>query len=243
MEEAKKIEFVIPDVLSGMTEEEINEHEKRVIEYEKEMELKSRLSAFRCCGIGELYYDCDLKTFNTDYPKQKEMLNLARAFFSSVKSGNITNMLLYGNAGQGKSTLIIGLLKEFCKTVRKVVYGINQYYTICYITSKDLCDILEKTKSFSYNKSWDMILNDFAFYDVLAIDEVGKATSKFEWEVLFSILDKRIQFKKSTMFVSNLEESDLQSGFSDYGMSRLNYNGNLLKLCTSGLPDFRQMKN
>lgn len=236
----KKPEFIIPDIFSGLTEEQIKEYESRVIEQERKQEHEQRTMAFRGCGIGELYWSCDLHNFSTEYPMQKTMLNTAREFYSKVTKGIPSNLAIFGGAGEGKTTLAVGLLKQFTFTVKSNEFGLKQYYSICYITSKDLCDMLQKTQSFSYGKSWDKILNDFSFYDVLVIDEAGKATVKNEWDCLFSVFDKRMQYRKSSIIVGNLTYDEFNANMSDYGMSRLNIGGNLLQLNVEGIPDLRQ---
>lgn len=238
--EAVKLKFEIPNIFEGMSEEEIKEYDNFIAQKEIEEEEYQRYKVFKNCGIGEMYHNCDLRNFSTELPMQKTMLNSARNFYSKVKSGQMTNLVLLGGAGEGKTTLISGLLREMSRTVKSNQFGLKQYYSICYITSKDLCDILQKTKSFNSDKSWDKTLNEFSFYDILAIDEVGKSTEKYEFEILFSVLDKRMQNKKSNIFAGNLDYDSFVDGFSDYGMSRLNIGGNLNLLQVSGIPDLRQ---
>lgn len=238
-----KIDFSFPDVFAGMSKTEQEEREKYIREQEEKAEREKRLIAFRHCGIGELYWGCDLHNFKTEYPMQEKMLVSARKYFNNVIHGQISNLVLLGEAGRGKTTLAVGLLKQFTLTVKEVLFGLNQYYTVLYITSKDLCYMLQKTQSFSYGKSWDKILNDFAFYDVVVIDEVGKATVKNEFEFLFSFFDKRMQNKKSSIVCSNLTYDEFNTNMSDYGMSRLNVNGNLILVNVEGIPDLRQERN
>lgn len=236
----QKISMDIPNFLQNLTQEEIEEHNKRVDEYEKKMELEKRLKIFRNCGIGENYWNYDLHNFKTTLPMQKTMLNSARNFFGKVRNGQKTNLVLLGEAGQGKSMIAIGLLKEFCFTVKEVKFGLNQYYTILYITSKELCDMLARTQSYSYSKSLDSVLNDLAKPDIVVIDEVRKATVKNEFECLFSFFDKRMQYKKSSILCGNMTQDEFNSNMSSYGMSRLNIDGNLILVNVEGIPDLRQ---
>lgn len=211
-----------------------------------EQDRQECLATFKQCGIGEKYYEYDLQSFRTDYPKQVEMLNGARKYFSLIKSGKVTNLMLTGNAGQGKTRLVVGLLRQLCfekKTIKLEKYEVEGHYTIRYVTSKELCDLYRRTQSYGTDYSAYSFMRDYGrSYDVLAIDELGKSGDKAEWEILFEILDKRMQSKKSTIVVSNLSYDALNTQLMDYGMSRLNIDGNLVQIDTTGLPDFRQNK-
>ena len=237
-----KGDFYFSDIFN-MSEKEINERQKLIIEQEEKAEQAKRIRAFRHCGIGELYWNCDLHNFSTKYPMQEKMLNSARKFFGKVVNNQPSNLVLLGEAGRGKTTLSVGLLRQFSLTVKETIYNLNLYYTILYITSKELCDMLQKTQSFSYGKSWDKVLNEFSFYDVVVVDEVGKATIKDEFECLFSFFDKCMQNRKSSIICSNMNYDDFNSNMSAYGMSRLNVNGNLILVNVEGIPDLRQERN
>lgn len=240
MEEVKKLAFNLGNPFENMSEEEIAERDKWIEQKEKEDELKQRQFVFERCGIGEDYKRCTMSNFEVNLPKQKEMKDKARKFYRDITGGEVWNMLLFGSAGQGKTRLAVSLLHYFCTTVKRVVYGLNEYYSVEYITSKDLVDMLNRTKSFSCTRSFEQIVRDMVNSDILVIDEVGKATDRYEYECLFSVLDKRYQNGKPTILATNLTFEQVKENFSDYGMSRLNYHNHLMLVDTSGLPDLRQ---
>ncbi len=226
-------------MLSDDEERELEEEEKR------QSELKS-LENFKNCGIGLAYFDCDFSNYKIESPEQQEILEKAREYFRLIRSGRKTNMILNGNAGEGKTHVVAALLKQFCRAVKteKVNgYELKSNYSVHYTSSKDLCDVYSRTQVFNSGYSTCSFYTDFVkSYDILAIDEVGKAISKNEWEIIFDVLDKRMQNKKSTILVSNLPYEQLNASLGDYGMSRLNIDGNLIKVDTTGLPDYRQVK-
>ena len=123
-------------------------------------------------------------------------LNKARDFFKHVIKGERTNMILTGTAGEGKTHVVVGLLKALCftaKTGKINDFEVKGFYSVRYITSKDLCDSYARTQRFDSGYTTYSFYNDFVkSYDILAIDELGKATTKNEWEILFDILDKRL---------------------------------------------------
>lgn len=222
------------------------EEDRKIQEMEERAEFEKCMQKFKSCGIGPSYYEYDLKSYETKYPAQAEILNKARDFFKHVIKGERTNMILTGTAGEGKTHVVVGLLKALCftaKTEKINDFEVKGFYSVRYITSKDLCDSYARTQRFDSGYTTYSFYNDFVkSYDILAIDELGKATTKNEWEILFDILDKRMQAKKSTIIVSNIPYEQLNANLGDYGMSRLNIDGNLVKVDTTGLPDYRQQK-
>jgi len=238
---ATELKFKLPEF--NLSPEEMAEHDKKVIEELHNFEMQQRQMAYENCGVGIEYKKCTIYNFVETEPKQKEMKNQARKFALKIKNGDISNMLLFGNAGQGKTRLMCSLLNFFAKEVKSVRYDMNEYYVVEYQTSKDICDALNKTKSYSCGKTYDRVINDLVFADILAIDEVGKGGTGFEYDCLFSILDKRYQNHKATMLATNLTYEQIKANFGDYGMSRLNFYNNLIVLDTTGLPDYRQIHN
>ena len=77
----------------------------------------------------------------------------------------------------------------------------------------------------------------------MAIDEIGKATNKHEYELIFDLLDKRLAMGKSTILISNQSYDDFTNSVGEYAMSRINTDGNMILIDTSDLPDYRQNKD
>lgn len=221
------------------------EHDDVVDAYEKEIAMQKCKKAFMSCGIGSQYFGARLKDYCIKYGKQADIIKSTRKFFDEVLSGHQVNMIIVGDAGEGKTELAAGLLKQFAftkKTVRVNGHELEAYYSVKYITSFELCCFFRKASRYATKDYSEFsFFRDFAkTYDILVIDEVGKSGEKNEWDILFSVLDKRMQESKWTVLISNLSYKDLSSNLSEYSISRLNAGGKLIVIDTTGLPDFRQ---
>lgn len=235
MGEHKGIMINIPD----------NADDTFVEEYEKKQTAEKCKKAFMECGIGKDLLGASLKLYDQSYEKQKAVMNKVREFYSHVIKNEKSNMVITGDAGEGKTILAAGLLKQFCYTKKKTIlngHELEGYYSVKYLTSFELCAMFRKARSYS-SKDY----GEFSFYrdytrtyDVMVIDELGKAEDPNEWLILFEVLDKRMQEQKWSVLISNLQYAELNKKLSAYGMSRLNIDGNLILVDTTGLPDFRQ---
>lgn len=224
-----------------------DEHDLWVDQVISQEEKKDCLDKFKSCGIGKEYFNFSLESFEREMPKQKEMIDKARIYFGHIIHNEKSNMLITGNAGEGKTHLAVGLLRQFCFQKHKIKvngYEFESFYSVHYLTSKDLCDDYRKTQAFNTQYSTYSFYRDYTkTYDIMVIDELGKSTDKAEWNILFDVLDKRMQEGKSTIIISNLDYETLNSSLGDYGMSRLNISGNLVRIDSTGLPDYRQRAN
>lgn len=224
------------------------EHSDEEVEaYERSIAQQKCTEAFHNCGIGRQFYDSALQDYKRTYPQQEQMLARAREFFGNVIHGKRSNMIIVGEAGEGKTELAAGLLKQFAFTKRVIKvngHEIECYYSVKYVTSFELCSLFRKARSLSSNaKDYGeySFYRDFTrTYDVMVIDEVGKGGEPNEWDLLFDILDKRMQENKWTILISNFSYEELNKRVSKYAMSRLNAGGNLIIVEAKGMPDFRQ---
>jgi len=200
-------------------------------------EKEQRLNVFENCGIGNLYKSYTLQSFLADNTKHKEMKEKARLFFSKVLAKSQCNLLMYGNSGTGKTHIAVGLLRELC-LIKKP--GTDFYFSVAYHTSKDLCARYRRTTLFNAEETYNHFITDVASVDILVIDEVGKGADKNENVIIFDILDKRYQKKLPVILISNMKYQELSELIGEYGLSRLNVNGSLIKIETAGCEDYRQ---
>lgn len=222
-----------------------NHSDEEVEKYEQEVDMQRCTEAFRHCGIGKQYFNSNLQDYSRKYEQQKNVIAQAREFFKKVLSGSQTNMIVVGDAGEGKTEFAAGLLKQFAFTKKKVMlngHELESYFSVKYTTSFELCTAFRKARGYNTKDYGEFsFYRDFTrTYDIMVIDEVGKGGEQNEWALLFDVLDKRMQESKWTVFISNLPYKELNSKLSEYAMSRLNADGNLIIIDTSGLPDFRQ---
>ena len=141
--------------------------------------------------------------------------------------------MIYGNTGVGKTFISNCIAKEL----------LDRSYTVIYLTSFQLFDILEKNK---FSKDYDNpeIQNQFNFIlscDLLIIDDLGtELTNSFINTQLYLCINERYLREKSTIISTNLSLDNINTKYSERIFSRLISNYTLLKIVGA---DIRLTKN
>ncbi|NLK28102.1 MAG: ATP-binding protein [Clostridiales bacterium] len=124
------------------------------------------------------------------------------------------NLLLMGNTGVGKTFLANCIAKEL----------LDRGYTVIYLTSFRLFDILEKNK-FGKNEDNYIAANQFDYIldcDLLIIDDLGtELNNAFTTSQLYLIINERLLRQKSTIISTNLSLENLNTNYSERVYSRI----------------------
>ena len=200
--------------------------QKRIVEYLYEQSnLKEILDIENFSHFDITYYPDDYieeSTGLTPRDNIRRILMTAHDFCDNF--GNCgQNLLLYGNTGVGKTFLTHCIAKEL----------LSQSYTVVYLTSIGLFDILEKNKfdrelsSLEKSTTVSYIMN----CDLLILDDLGtELTNSFTTSQLYQVIDSRLVHKKSTIISTNLSFDDLREQYSERIFSRLTSGYTLLKV-------------
>ena len=200
--------------------------QKRIVEYLYEQSnLKEILDIENFSHFDITYYPDDYieeSTGLTPRDNIRRILMTAHDFCDNF--GNCgQNLLLYGNTGVGKTFLTHCIAKEL----------LSQSYTVVYLTSIGLFDILEKNKfdrelsSLEKSTTVSYVMN----CDLLILDDLGtELTNSFTTSQLYQVIDSRLVHKKSTIISTNLSFDDLREQYSERIFSRLTSGYTLLKV-------------
>lgn len=161
-------------------------------------------------------------TGETPRDNMRNVLNTVKAFLSGFAT-EPGNLLLYGNTGVGKTFLTNCIAKEL----------LDRSYTVVYLTSLKLFDILETYKfdrdisQTEKNASLSYILSS----DLLIIDDLGtELNNSFTSSQLYHCIDTRLTNRRSTIISTNLSFDDLREQYSERIFSRITSNYTLLKI-------------
>ncbi|MDE7283746.1 MAG: ATP-binding protein [Lachnospiraceae bacterium] len=141
------------------------------------------------------------------------------------------NLFFYGTVGTGKSFLSNCVAKELIESGHSVIY----------FSSASLFDLLSKY-SFDYKSKEEQRdkYNDLYQCDLLIVDDLGtEMTNQFVATQLFSLLNERHMWKKSTIISTNLSLEELRNRYSDRIFSRITSHYEICKLTG---PDIRMYK-
>lgn len=171
-------------------------------EYAVKKLKKDNLSkAYLYCDIPESIIDVDLN--NIDYTKDQEQLYLRLAAILHKK----TNKGLYvvGDLGLGKTYLCAALANSLVKNGEKVAFV-------------KVSNFFNEMKSYISTRSelLDINISKLMKADYLFLDDIGsEAVSEFvRDDILFRILDYRLENKLTTIFTSNLNKDDLMKHYT-----------------------------
>lgn len=152
----------------------------------------------------------------------RNVLSAVRAFIKNF-STEAGNLLLYGNTGVGKTFLTNCIAKEL----------LDKSYTVVYLTSVKLFDILETNKfdrQISRTEK-DASISYILASDLLIIDDLGtELNNSFTSSQLYHCIDTRLTRHCSTIISTNLSFDDLREHYSERIFSRITSNYTLLKI-------------
>lgn len=114
------------------------------------------------------------------------------------------NAIIMGSTGVGKTYL--------AKCIAVEAYKKNK--TVLYVKAHDYIDSF-----FDKNKTYDNLADEV---DLLIFDDMGlENTSDFSFKKIFTLIDKRLENKKSTIITTNYTHNELKEIYDDRIMSRI----------------------
>lgn len=196
-------------------------------EYCKCFQEALKKEAFRSANLPIMMDEQSFDTFRIDaYPEEEQesmatVFAVCKEFSQDFSAGSKENLYLYGAPGLGKTFLSSCIAKEV----------IEKGYGVFYQPAYKIFRIFEDYKFSQENKSInkyhiDKIMNS----DLLIIDDLGaEMATAYTAEVLFDLINTRINEKLPTIINTNLDFPDLETIYSARITSRILGNFTLLE--------------
>ena len=145
-------------------------------------------------GVGRKYLDKTLEDYIAETDEQKGILQKIREFIEKVKNGLCRTLWLCGKTGTGKTLLGACICRETMGTFKK---------------SYEIKDDIETSKTFKATETKRMVIDRYANYQVLVIDEIGRGGNE-ERDYLWQILNERYERELSTVLITNMSKLELK---------------------------------
>lgn len=134
----------------------------------------------------------------------------------------ISNLVMLGTTGVGKTSLTCAILSRILQDRQG-----DYWPSICYTTEARLLRAMKSTFGRREGPTEQDIINQMGHYDVLVIDEIGKApASDYNVAALEEIINMRYRTRR-TVICGNIDFKDLKVHFSDGMRSKLAYNSRM----------------
>ncbi len=163
----------------------------------EKMEREKTINAFVRSDIPENYYDVYLENVDID---NDCIANLSLLCYEVLDGHRNKGLYIYGDLGVGKTYVCIALANSLVRKGEKVAfikanYFINEMRKLIAIDNEEYEETIENIKRVKY----------------LFLDDIGSesVTSYARDDLLFNILDYRMENKLCTFFTSNLSKDAL----------------------------------
>ena len=131
----------------------------------------------------------------------------------------LSNLVMIGTTGVGKTSLACSILSRVLEDRQG-----DYWPSICYTTEARLLRAMKSTFGRREGPTEQDIINQMGRYDVLIIDEIGKApSSDYNVTALEEIINMRYKTRR-TVICGNISGQELKAHFSEGMSSKLAYN-------------------
>ena len=196
MEEWKTLSMGFLKNIKLMDSAEIEEHDKRLDEYERREHLERIKTFHEHCGLDSDFFGATID-FEKYSPDVKKSL---KQFVEKVKNGEGGFLIINGNVGTGKTSAAAAVMNELL---------IGTYLDMLELDLK-----LDSASRFNSQESKENYMHKLASCRLLVLDEVGRFPERKQEEqlILFYLLNRRFQNKRPTIICTNMTSKE----FADF---------------------------
>lgn len=190
---------VLPDEPEKSAEELLEEQK------EYELKLKQKWAESKESGIPLRFQKASLDNYIANTEEEKKNLQMCRNF---VEDKGRQMLMFIGKYGNGKTHLGASIIREFEKRGR-------------FTTSFEICTRYEMGSDFKAEENRWEVLERFCNYEVLVIDEFGRAKPEVERLIIPYLINARYENRKKTVIITNLEKDKVIDLLGEASVDRL----------------------
>lgn len=169
-------------------------------------------------GVPAIHSESSLNNYtpNAENPENLQMQKELLLAAIRVAHGQVMNLLCVGSPGVGKTHIGVGIIREVLQRGK----------TARYVKEGQILRELKATFSKRSQENEQDVINRFASYDLLVIDEIGwQSGSEYNTQAISDLIDDRWNNRKQTIVLGNISEEQLRIHFTESTISRLTYRG------------------
>lgn len=189
-------------------------------------------------------FDKNLKNYNVTNQEQQKATDLAERFVQSLLKGERKHLVLTGTSGVGKSHLSMGICWEYLERS-----GYQKH--VLFVNYRELLEslklaMLDESARKAIQKN---LINDLKSCDLLVLDDLGAelggvdvkkdATTRFNNETLYGILEARQE--ESLIVNTNLSSAEIEKFYGNRILSRIVNNSSGFFMKFENTKDNRKM--
>ena len=164
------------------------------------VERNKWLSHYKEAGVPDRFKESSLKTFEIYDERQAKAIEIAKDWIHGKK----LNLIFLGRGGTGKSNIL-------CASVRILAY---YKHSVKYITEEQFCSEIKATYSDGSTNTEFSVMEKYANYEYLVIDEIGRSVgTEKDLNLISTLIIKRYENLKHTAMASNLTQEKLEKRF------------------------------
>lgn len=195
-----------------LTEEEIEELDRRAREYDEKVRLAKIANAFYTSGLAEDSLNASFFDFDRNTEEEQKLYNVAQIFLNNRA---ISAMVLCGKNGTGKTYTAACCLRELGGKYRKSI---------------EICSEYDDAAKPYAKETQRMVMDRYTGANLLVIDEVMRTPNSKEREVISYIVSARIERNRKTIVIGNCTRAELLKVLDGAVMSRIQKSGLLIEL-------------